>query len=225
MNQEEIFEKGEADNWFQRNQGVLVGRETGEGDPVFGLLQDFQVKPTRALEIGASNGYRMHSLYKKYGCSVAAIDPSAGAVEDGKKRYPEIDMRVAMAHDLPFKDAEFDLVVVHGVFCWVDRAHLLAALSEADRVLADGGILSVGDFLPPQPERVRYHHLPEEKVYTYKQDYSAVFRASNCYELINQTVFDHRGWVKRPEVEARERFSVTLLRKDLSRNYLTRELP
>ncbi len=225
MNQEEIFKAGEADKWFERNQSVMVNREIGLGDPVFSLLEDFQVHPKRALEIGASNGYRMHSLHQKYGCSVAAIDPSAGAVEDGKKRYPEIEFSVALAHDLPFKDGEFDLVVVHGVFCWVDRSHLLAALAEADRVLAPGGILSVGDFLPPSPERVRYHHLPEQEVYTYKQDYAAVFLASNCYELITQTVFDHRGWVKKTEVEARERFSVSLLRKDLSRKYLTRERP
>ena len=42
---------------------------------------------------------------------------------------------------------------------------MLRSVAEIDRVLPDGGFLLIGDFYPSLPQRVRYHHLPDQDVF------------------------------------------------------------
>jgi hypothetical protein len=53
------------------------------------------------------------------------------------------------------------------------------------------GLLLIGDFLPDFPQKRKYHHLPNEEVFTYKQDYAAAFTATNTYTELVRCVFDH----------------------------------
>jgi len=225
MSQETHFTKGEADAWFERNMSAMQKRTDVEKDPVLRVMNQYQLRPVRALEIGASNGYRMHVMREAFGTEAHAIEPSAKAVADGKQKYPEVHFETGVASPLPYATGEFDCVVVCGVFCWIDRSQLLQAVSEADRVLKNGGHLLIGDFMPPRPERVRYHHREDAEIYTYKQDYSAMFRAAGIYELLASEVFDHAGFVPKPEIAQHDRFAVTLLRKDWTEGYLTKSRP
>jgi SAM-dependent methyltransferase len=225
MPQDDVFTAGEADAWFERNTSAMQARTEAGNDPILKVLLQYGVRPATALEIGASNGYRMHLMTEVLGSKSTAIEPSVKAVEDGRSRFPAVKLDVGTASPLPYESASFDCVIVCGVFCWLDRAALLQGVAEADRVLKDGGHLVIGDFHPLRPERVRYHHRKDVEVFTYKQDYAAIFRATNIYELLAAEIFEHGAFEPRPEIPPHDRFGVTLLRKELTRGYLTKNRP
>jgi SAM-dependent methyltransferase len=114
----------------------------------------------------------------------------------------------------------FDLIIVNWVFCWIDRSNLLRSVVEVDRLLADRGFLILGDFYPPNLVKVQYHHLTEQKVYTYKQNYAAIFLASGLYRLVCLITGDYLS--KDPVGEPAEdrRCGVCLLQKQHNEHYI-----
>jgi SAM-dependent methyltransferase len=120
-----------------------------------------------------------------------AVEISADAIGDGRKRYPDIEFLSGLACDLPVETGrQLDLVIISFVLHWIDRSTLLRSVAEIDRVVRPLGHLVIADFLRAAPERVDYHHLPGADVWTYKQDYAEVFVASSLYEhLAIVTIF------------------------------------
>ena len=211
---EEWFLSGEGDAWWNRNQNALAQSERLERDPVVRALELFGAKPRRVLEIGAANGYRLNALRILFGCEVAGIEPSERAVEAGRKEFDAVDLRRGLAHELPFENASFDLVIVNFVLHWVGRPHLLRVVAEMDRVTQNGGLLLIGDFAPAAPHLVAYHHLPGADVWTWKQDYASLFCASQLYELAGTLRFDHQTLEWSADAPSAERASITLLHKN-----------
>ena len=225
MRSDDVFDEIEADAWFERNQGRLDPSRAAVSDPALKLLRDWRIRPRRALEIGASNGYRMQALRDECGCEASALDLSANAVADGRRRFPGLDIVEGRATALPFESDAFDCVVAFGVFCWTSQSDIFKSLMEADRVLSDDGHLLIGDFLPPQPQRIRYHHRKDADIYTYKWDFSAVFQAFPTYRLLSRQLVDHETFSLDATHPAHDRFAVTLLRKDLTGGFLTKDRP
>ncbi|HXC40610.1 MAG TPA: hypothetical protein VN667_16860, partial [Burkholderiales bacterium] len=87
---------------------------------------------------------------------------------------------------------------------------------EIDRVVRDGGYLCVGDFLPDYQQRRHYHHLPGAGVFTYKQDYAAIFESLGTYRALTRVTYES-GDAAAPLAPSRsdERKSCTLLAKSL----------
>jgi len=190
MGQEDIWKNGEGDNWFKRNHGYLVSWQP-ENDMPLKLLNKYPIIPKKVLEVGCCNGYRLATIAKKHKSLCYGIDPSAEAIEDGKRRYPSINLSVGVASDLHFKDGEFDMVVINFVFHWLARERLLRAVSEIDRILKWEGYLLVGDFLPVSPCKVKYHHISEVETWTYKQNYCEMFTRSNLYNIVGAITGSH----------------------------------
>jgi SAM-dependent methyltransferase len=209
MLQDTIFSESEGDAYFKRNENVYEQFS----DPVPPFLAAQPINPSAILEIGASRGDRLAQLHERYHAGVTAVEPSAAAVSAGRKRYPAIQYFVASAKLLPLSDESYDLVITNGIFCWIDRRSLLASMSEIDRVLKPEGHLLIGDFAPFSPKKSRYHHRLDVELYTYKQDYSALFLATAGYVPITQQVLDYRSFQPAADIPERERYSVTLLRK------------
>lgn len=214
MLQDEYFKKDEGDNWFKRNKDALTREEKIFSDIPFNMINEYGIKPDKILELGCSNGYRLHALETLNPSKVIGIDVSSVAVEDGKKRYPGLDLRVGEMASLPLADERFDLVIVNFVLHWVSRNNFFKAISEIDRVIEEGGILVLGDFLPDIPTKVKYHHRDEE-IFTYKMDYTKVFTGSNLYSTIAVKTFDHDLNNRfNPGVQSSSRGLCSLLRKN-----------
>jgi SAM-dependent methyltransferase len=225
MSQDTIFQQGEADCYFERNQKALAVDGLAERDPILHMLADAGLRPTGALEVGAANGYRLEALRRQTGCRAVAVEPSGAAVANGKRQFPEVRFIQALGHELEgFATGEFDLVIASFVLHWVDRARLFATAAALDRVLADGGRLVISDFLPDRPQRVPYHHRPDAEVWTYKQDYAAFWAASAVYKIEDRRVYDYRTRQASDAAPPEQRFAVTLLRKNLS-GYVSASLP
>jgi len=217
-NQDEIFAASEGNEWFQRNKECLARFDPERDFPVK-LIDLYGLQPTRVLEVGACNGFRLAAISGRYGASVTALDPSAEAIADGKTRFPSVGFVQGSAYAIPLPRL-FDLVIVNFVLHWIDRANLLTSLAEVDRVLVDGGFLIIGDFFPSNQTKVRYHHLREAEVYTYKQNYAASLLASGLYRPVCLLTGDHSAEGLTAEAVEDERVAVWLLRKALNEFYV-----
>jgi SAM-dependent methyltransferase len=220
MVQDDIFLNSEADAWFNSNAKVL-GKDL-ENDFPLKLIDFLRLKPKKVLDVGAANGYRIAELSRRLGSGTyVAIEPSQAAIKDGQKRFPFIEFRRGLMYDLPLHDNEvFDLVIVHFVFHWISRDKLLGSVAELDRAIADGGYLILGDFLPDVPTKVRYHHLPGEVVFTYKQDYAEIFLSSGLYTHIARLTFNHDTYSLDPDVGGESRGVYSVLRKNKENLYV-----
>lgn len=224
INQDQIFSESEGDQWFRRNAEAMEKageRERESGDLVLRALDFLNIRASRIIEIGASNGYRLELLRTKWDAEkCVAIEPSKEAISNGRKKYPQIDFRCGIAGNLPVKEDEnFDLAIFNFVFHWIDRASVLRSVSEVDRILSDGGHVVIGDFYPQSPAKVRYHHIKDRDVWTYKQDYSKVFTASALYSLVGkfQASFKEREF--KTVSDEMDSVAIAVLRKNMEANY------
>ena len=215
--QDQIFATFEGDRWFERNKAAL-NRFDPEADFPLKLMELYGLCPRSVLEIGAANGYRLAAISGRYGAKVVAVEPSAGAILDGKTRFPFVEFVRGVVYAIPLQEL-FDLIIVNFVFHWIDRINLLRSIAEIDRLLVNGGFLIIGDFYPCNFVKVRYHHLPEQEVYTYKQNYAATFLASGLYHPVGLLTGDHSSRALTGEAFEDDRSGGWLLRKMLKEHY------
>lgn len=97
----------------------------------------------KILDIAAGTGTSSMALLGP-GIKVVAADFSKGMLEVGKKRYPELEFAFADAMNLPFKDAEFDVVTMS--FGLRNVQDHKVALKEFLRVLKPEGRLVICEF-------------------------------------------------------------------------------
>ena len=211
--QDKIFFAFEGDNWFKRNKESL-DRFDLEQDLPLKLINLYDLRPRNVLEVGAANGYRLAAISKRCGARAVGIESSLKAILDGKSRFGEVEFIRGTADSIPLQE-RFDLIIINFVFCWIDRINLLRSIAEIDRLLADGGFLVIGDFYPSNFAKVRYHHLPEHEVYTYKQNYAATFVASALYHLVGLFTGGHTSKALSGDVSEDDRTGAWLLRKML----------
>jgi SAM-dependent methyltransferase len=220
MTQDAIFSASEGNRWFARNRATLQQHDHDRDIPLR-LLELYDIHPQQILEIGAANGFRLAVLAKRYGARGVAVEPSTDAIADGQRTFPTIEFVRGTAHELPLQES-FELIIVNFVLHWIDRCHLLRSVAEIDRVLVNGGYLLIGDFFPSTPTKVPYHHLPHTAVYTYKQNYAALFLASGLYHSVSFLSSDHASKTMAGDVDNHERIGTWLLRKQLTENYYER---
>ncbi len=215
--QEAAFLNGEGDQWFKRNAAMLS--EDVREDPALWLIEQYGLKPKKVLEIGCSNGWRLAALQKKYGSTCVGVDPSMEALRDGAARFPALTLKRGLASDIPLKET-FDLVVINFVMLWIAREELTRSISEIDRMVADGGSLLICDCDTSAPRRVRYHHLPEEDVWTYKANYDAMFTATTLYTSLARFTFSHSDHSRGTGTPEYDRAFAALLKKSIFEQYL-----
>jgi SAM-dependent methyltransferase len=145
-------------------------------------------KVGKVLELGCSTGWRLHELTEKLQARCVGVDASEQALAYGRKHYPRVEFHRGALSAVPLTET-FDVVIVQSVLHWIDRTALAASVAEIDRLVRDGGVLSLGDFLPDFPQRRVYHHLPGQGVFTYKQDYAKIFEALGTYRVLHRTSY------------------------------------
>lgn len=218
MLQDNVFSQVEGDRWFERNRSALESFDPA-GDLPLKLISLYQLAPSRVLEIGAANGFRLAEIQKRTGAEAVALEPSEQAALSGHGSFPFVRFVRGTMSAAPLRGS-FDLVIVNFVFHWIDRQSLLCAAAEVDRLVSDTGYLLIGDFHPANHLRVHYHHLQKEEVFTYKQNYAATFLASGLYHPVCLLTAHHATRALEPHVIENERIGAWLLRKELQQHYL-----
>ncbi len=100
----------------------------------------------RILDLAAGTGTSSAALAKS-GADVVAADFSAGMIEVGRKKHPNITFVEADAMALPFKANEFDAVAIS--FGLRNIEDPKKALAEMYRVLKPGGRIVICEFSKP----------------------------------------------------------------------------
>ncbi|MGB8402255.1 class I SAM-dependent methyltransferase [Bradyrhizobium sp.] len=190
--QKEVFLGGEGDAWYGRNEQHL--RQPGP-DIVLDTLEEMRIAPKSVLEIGCADGYRVAQICERFGGTGFGIEPSSKAVADGRSRYPSLSLEVGTADILPFADGQFDLVIFGFCLYLVDPRLHLRCVAEADRVLGEGGLLVIYDFIEPAPYYNEYAHRPG--IRSHKMEFSRFFLASPGYRLLRRNMaLSERGIAK-----------------------------
>lgn len=124
----------EYDSWFLENRNVLRSEVL--------LLVEFLKDPGRALSVGCGSGLFERILRDDFGIDIRfGVEPAGGMAGIAAKRG--LDVRTGTAEALPYGDGSFDTVLLNGTPSYI--GDLRQALSEAHRVLREGGRIVVAD--------------------------------------------------------------------------------
>lgn len=99
-------------------------------------LPTFPIQNRSVLDIGCQDGATlMHQAYAG-AARRCGIDIDAAAIGLGSRLYPQLELAVGSAEQLPYPDCTFDVVISKVAILYTD---LRVSLSEAFRVLRPGG--------------------------------------------------------------------------------------
>jgi Methylase involved in ubiquinone/menaquinone biosynthesis len=220
--QKNIFLEKEADSWFDRNLSALT-QYSIEKDPVAReLLRYVPISESlNILEIGCSSGHRLQALKNKIPhLQLYGIEPSKKAVGYCKMYHKNVIITEGTAEDLSvFATAFFDVIIIGFVFYVLDRDLLFRSISEIDRVLKQKGHVIIIDFFSVKPHKNPYHHIKEQTMFSYKQDYAEIFTASRLYHLISRSSHHHTTLAEDGSNDFYNKISVSTLIKEYESAY------
>ena len=178
MKQKDVFLSSEGDAWFLRNHVASQSRDF-EVDQIVSEIRTISKAHTnlpnaeelKILEIGCGEGRRLAWLKAKLGATVCGLEPSSKAVEVAVAQG--VDAVQGTADDLPFGEAEFEVIIFGFCLYLCDVDDLFKIASEAHRVLRKSGWVVIQDFYAPASVRRNYHHKPG--IYSHKMDYKTLF--------------------------------------------------
>lgn len=161
-------------------------------DPAFSALELLhRVSPIGSvLEIGCTTGFRLEKARVAFGARCAGLEISPSAVEEGRTRYPQVQIELGAApRDLDrWAGEQFDVVIVGHFEYLLPREELFGLAAAVDRLVVDGGHIIVMDFLHPTPMSADYRHHRDLRVF--KHDPSAPWLWSPTYTLVQRQVYD-----------------------------------
>jgi len=213
MDNKTTFIDSEANEWFRRNRTGLENRSIDSTITMLcNWLEPFKSDITKIAEIGSGSGHRLEQLCKNLDAKGFGVDPSDEAIVYSNSQFPDTTSIVGTGDQLTLPTNSFDLVHLGFFLYLVDRSEYLKCIAEADRILKQGGFLSILDFDPLQPYSKKYSHF--EGLKSYKLDNSRPFLSTGGYYLVNKFSLSHGGRYFTRDVD--ERVSLMLLYKEHS---------
>jgi demethylmenaquinone methyltransferase/2-methoxy-6-polyprenyl-1,4-benzoquinol methylase len=110
----------------------------------------------KILDIAAGTGSSSRPLADK-GAEVTCLDFSAGMIESGRKRNPDLTFVQGDALNLPFEDSTFDVTTIS--FGLRNTQDMKAALAQAFRVTKSGGKIVIAEFSHPTNALFRFIYM------------------------------------------------------------------
>jgi ubiquinone/menaquinone biosynthesis C-methylase UbiE len=179
----------------------------------------------RVLDLGTGTGSLARGFARR-GCSALGLDRSAALLERARELDAVAGVEVryieALAEELPFGEASFDVVCAGQCWHWFDRAR---AAAQAHRVLVPGGrlLLAHFDWIPVRgnvvdaTERLIERHNPAWKLgggngihaYELSDAAAAGFTDIESFSFDLPVEYAHEGWRGRIRASAGVAASLT----------------
>ena len=108
----------------------------------------------KILDVGCGSGSHLRRFldYGALPSNLSGVDLMAPRIEQARQLHSGLDWRIGSAHNLPYADATFDLVMSFVVFSSILDASLRQKMvDEMWRVRRPGGVLLVHDFTYSNP--------------------------------------------------------------------------
>jgi malonyl-CoA O-methyltransferase len=119
-------------------------------DGLFGRLQPLLLKPETILDLGSATGAMSRLLRKRFKRThIVSLDLSYAMLERGRRDRPWFSRSSFVqgdAHQLPFTDASFDMVIANQVLPWAPNPQ--PVFDEVSRVLRKGGVFAFATLGP-----------------------------------------------------------------------------
>jgi ubiquinone/menaquinone biosynthesis C-methylase UbiE len=134
---------------------------------VLDMASEQVARPRAILDVGCGTGRLLRSARARFpGARLVGVDAAVEMVKQARSADPDatIEFQQAVAEELPFPDASFDLVFSTMTFHhWQDRGR---GATEVARVLTPGGSWLVAEFvatgfMKPIRRLLRLHQFPD----------------------------------------------------------------
>ncbi|MFA5405622.1 MAG: class I SAM-dependent methyltransferase [Ignavibacteria bacterium] len=189
--QNEIFKKYEANNYYLRNRNK---QNKFKYDIILDIMEKYDLVKNKisVLEIGCSDGWRLEKLKLKYKDKVNlfGVEPSKLACDDIKMNKKYVECFCCTSDKFSIK-RKFDIILVPFVLHWIDRNKLISTVYNIDRHLKDNGFLIICDFWTNGFNKTRYHHITDNEIWTYKQNYQNIFVSTGTYINLFNGAYDY----------------------------------
>jgi len=149
------------------------------------------MSPSLFLDIGCAYGASIRGLSNYFPKSrFVGIDPGVQSTKIAKNDLADKDIHFinAYSHAIPCADNSFDVVILSMVLQWIPRRYLIQTIAEIDRVLKYEGAICINEFYPNSPIMSKSRH--NEKVFIFKEDYSACIESFPWFKVIFRKVFN-----------------------------------
>jgi ubiquinone/menaquinone biosynthesis C-methylase UbiE len=130
----------------------------------------------RVLDVGCGNGGSLMHPHYSGALERCGIDIDAQAIASGQQRFPELDLRVGRAEELPYLSGHFDQVVSTVALPYTN---IPRALREIYRVLRPGGAV----YLTFHDAAMVWRWAREGRTLKHHIDQLYIFAASLAYGL------------------------------------------
>jgi SAM-dependent methyltransferase len=218
--QETTFITKEADAWFERNAPATVIPASPDHHMLSALRRIALPERGTFIDVGGGTGQLAAGFLEAHpGWRVKVVELSQRAIEAGRMAFPTIEFHkgsITNPDDIALEPA--DLVLVSGVFPWVERALLSRAVSNVDLICRNSGLLAISEFDSPFPRANPYKY--HQGLFTFKQDHAGIFQALGIYTLLfreSTSLVDHTRSDKRDPYD--QQWATSILKKDLTGRY------
>ncbi len=140
-------------------------------------------------DIGCGYGLFIHQFLEHYPkAHFWGVDPGEASLAMARQHIPSdrVTFTLGHSHELPVPSDSCDLVVFNMVLQWIPRAMLLRTFAEVDRILKDGGLIFIQDFLPHRPLSSVSRH--NDAVRIFKNDYPALMCSVPWFHEVDRRV-------------------------------------
>lgn len=121
----------------------------------------------KILDVGCGGGGSLRR-FLEYGAlpgNLSGIDLMAERIEHAQQLHPTIDWRVGSAHQLPYRDGSFDLVMSFVMFSSILKEALRQQIaSEMWRVCKPGGLILIYDFSYDNPRNPAVQGMARKQI-------------------------------------------------------------
>lgn len=185
------FATGEGDAWYHRNKDTLEAYQMDK-DPVHQLVKSILEDPecNYLVDIGCSSGDRLSAMcaaYKKVGLG---MDLSNDAIKHNVNKLDNnIIWEVGSLINWNWKHYQlmdkYQLIMTIFVWHWLPREELLGSMDNLTKKTRPGDYLVIGDFRANHRTRRKYHHLPNNDVWTWKAPYDQMLIITGLWKFVS----------------------------------------
>ncbi|MGL4799091.1 MAG: MerR family transcriptional regulator [Cellulosilyticaceae bacterium] len=161
----------------------------------------FTVDRAQILDIGVGTGNLSNRLYD-LGYDITGVDQSRAMLEVAKSKNSGLKVRLGEFMKLPFENKSFDVIVSTYAFHHLDDKEKEIAVEEMLRVLADDGIIVIGDlmFASDEAKNQIYTTLTAAQIDSIEDEYYTNISMLEEYvgkydRKINKVQIDRLCWI------------------------------
>ena len=203
-----LVKKKEANKYFLRNKKNFEKNFIDE--KINSLIKDNNLNAKSILEIGCSNGNKLHQYAKLCKSNkIYGVDLSNKAIKDGKKKYKNFKLLNISSLEIDKIKINFNFIICGFFLYHLDRELIFRQFDLIHRKLFKNGFLLIWDFDPLFKHSNR--DFNSKKLTSFKMSYDNFLTESGLFEMVYKIKYKTKTNDKK--IFKSEDVSLTLFKK------------